>query len=491
MQPKSKFFFIVLLILCLDLSGCAPGRPQQPPPPPHAGAVVRVACPRADLVQLIDRHSRAWKARQQAKRVEVVQYDPVQGPEQVGPADVWLLPASELSRWVAAGRLLPVPEPLTSADSSLGWTGLLPLYRDRLLIWDQVKYALPVIGDSPVCCYRSDLLQERNLKPPLTWQDFEELAGKLHKPDRPSLPPLPADDEELDREFSAIAAAYACRAVLEHEQIAANQRDEVFSFHYDLATGKPRIDSPGFVHALQLLQRLQKYRPMGTGSPVKAFAQGQAALCLSETWAVARYQLGKGSKVRDRFSVCRMPGGEGYFGTRGRMQPLPQGVVNFMPYLGTGAWLGVVPRDAASPDAAFDLLGDLASRVTSDQIVLDVSPGSRSAGGVIRQEQLEERCRWDAFDLDQARTTALKESLRHTLLHRGLKNPVLCLRTPTSREHRRLLMQGVREAVTEGKDANAQEMLSKVADAWSQLDQHRGVEKVKAEYRISVGLLAK
>ena len=33
-----------------------------------------------------------------------------------------------------------------------------------------------------------------------------------------------------------------------------------------------------------------------------------SVLCLGEAWFVEQFQRGKGSKVRDRFGVCRMPG---------------------------------------------------------------------------------------------------------------------------------------------------------------------------------------
>lgn len=503
MQLKRRFLVNLFLLGAVTLPGCAVSQPQPPPPPAHAGAVVRVACPSEALARLIDKHSRGWQGRQQA-HVDVVRFDPVQGPEQAGPCDIWLIPAGDLGRWVAADRLLPVPETLTSPDSGVGWLGLLPLYRDKLLVWDRTVFALPVVGDAPLCYFRSDRFEDsrhqarfkqqyhRGLRPPATWEEFEQIAAYFAHPEGepagPSLPPLPADDEALDRVFHAVAAAYACRAVPEEEKVAAEQRAAVFSFHYDLQTGKPRIDSPGFVHALQLLQRLQRYRAPGTGSAAEAFRTGQAVLCLGQAWAGELFQRSKESKVRDRFGICRIPGGEGYFATRGTMQPAPSGV-NVMPYLGAAAFLGVVPRSSANPEAAFALLADLAGRETSTQIVLDVAPGSRWAGGAVRQDQLGGRARWDAFDLDEARLKELQESLRSTLDNRSLKNPVLCLRTPTSREHRRVLLEEVRSALLNGEDA--QKALSRAARRWTEMDQQRGLDKVLAEYRISLGLLAR
>jgi len=409
--------------------------------PPHAGAVVTVSCPDEPTALLIKRHSHGWQSRNQAE-VKVVRYSAKDGPGQGPSADVWVLPAADLANWAAAGKLEPVPEAVISADSSYVWTGLLPLYREKLLVWDKVVYALPLIGEAPVCCYRSDWFdddihkaafekkEKRPLAVPATWADYERIAAYFAttgSPARPSLPPLPQDDAELEQEFYAVAAAYACRAVGEDEKAAADQSAEIFSFHYDLRTGRPRIDSPGFVYALQRLQHLQPYR--GTGSaPLEAFRKGEAALCLAQAWQLAALQE-KSSAVRDCFGICLVPGGEGYFGTVGDMVPARLGP-NRVPYLGSSAWLAAVPRDAAQREAAFALLADLSGRETSGQIVLDVRRGSRCAGGAIRQDQLEDRTRWDAFDLKEAPTKELKETLRQTLVHRGLKNPALCLRIP-------------------------------------------------------------
>src|SRR5262249_30206723 len=74
-------------------------------------------------------------------------------------------------------------------------------------------------------------------------------------------------------------------------------RPETFSFHYDLDTGKPRIDTPGFVYALRLLQRLQRCRPGGAGGPAEAFRDGKAVLCLTDAAWLPAFQ--KSAAVRD------------------------------------------------------------------------------------------------------------------------------------------------------------------------------------------------
>ncbi len=474
---------------------CA-ARVQPLPPPPFAGSVVTVSCPDQATADLIERHSRGWQNRQQA-RVAVVRRSVGKTP----PADVVVLPAAELAHLVLADELEPIPDRITTGDPAYAWTGLLPLYREKLLVWQGKVYALPLSGDAPVCCYRKDWLGDpvhqagyesknpnQRLQAPATWADWERIAAYFANAKgqaRPSLPPLPADDAELEREFYAIAAAYATRAVGEDEKVTTRESDAVFSFYYDLHTSKPRIDSPGFVHALQLLKSLQPYRGAGE-APLAAFRKGEAVLCLAQAWQLPALQAPT-SAVRDRFGICRVPGSEGYFETTGALQQTR--APNVVPYLGSSTWLAGLARGSAQRQAALALLADLGGRQTSSQIVLDVEPGSRWAGGAVRVDQLEDRVRWDAFDLDQERTAALKDTLRQTLLHRGMKNPVLCLRVGDEQERQKLLVRSLRTALQPGGDP--QKALRSAAEQWAQLDQKKGLANAMREYRISLGLLAR
>jgi hypothetical protein len=189
--------------------------------------------------------------------------------------------------------------------------------------------------------------------------------------------------------------------------------------------------------------------------------------------------------LRDKVGVCRMPGGDHYFDFQsGQERKPPFGSVNWLPYLGSAGWLAVVSRSSRNSEAAFDLLAELAGTKTSMQIFL----GAVNQGGPTRTRQLYSH-RWDSFDLDDKRATQLRESLEETLLHRRLRNPVLCLRTPRQAAHRAVLVRGLREALLKGADAK--KTLQDVAQAWRKLDEEQGLDQHRADYRLSLGLLAK
>jgi len=74
------------------------------------------------------------------------------------------------------------------------------------------------------------------------------------------LPPLPADADALERRFLQVAASYARRARRRDGQRGADYLDDIFSFAFDQQTGASRIDSKGFVRALEMLRGLARRR---------------------------------------------------------------------------------------------------------------------------------------------------------------------------------------------------------------------------------------
>jgi multiple sugar transport system substrate-binding protein len=395
-----------------------------------------------------------------------------------------------MPRWAAADLLRPVPGEYI--EGKFDWGDVLSLYRDKLAVWNGATCALPIAGEGFVCFYRDDLFKEparqaafrrqyhRDLAAPVTWDDFTDIAEFFHGDKQiASLPPLPANDEELDREFYALVAPYARRAVA--RDAPRPSEDEMFSFHYDLTTGEPRINSAPFVYGLGLLQRLQPLRAGGTATPADVFRQGKAVLCLADASWVGRFQE-QDSPVRGRFGICAIPGSSRYFDyTDGRERRVPE--VNRIPYLGGAGLLGVVPRKAAEPAAAFALLAALGGPQTSLEMVMEPAWG----GDVFRESQFAHRDSWDTFELTPARTNSLLDALRTTVEPAAL-NPVIRLRTPDERSHLQALVREIRAALADLK-VKPQAALANATARWRQLDASKSPADRLRAYRLSLGLL--
>jgi multiple sugar transport system substrate-binding protein len=500
MQPKSSQYPLGFHWICAVLgvavilgpAGCRnAGLPSSAARPTFEGLTVRVACPGELAARLLQRHGRAW-ASQSGAKLEIVDFDPAGNP--AADADLWLLPPARMPYFASQKLLRPLPDTYTALtpENRLGWEDLLPLYRYRLLTWDRAAYAMPVLGEAQLCFYRTDLLQDREhaekfekrygrkLAPPETWEDFAELADYFKDAGQPAaLPPLADRAEEVSEQFFAIATPFVVRAVAEGTQPLPGF-DELYSFHYDLATGQPRLESPGFVHALQLLQRLQRCRPAASAAePALAFRQGQAVLCLAEPAWAARFEEA-GSPIQGKFSCCRLPGSKFVFRyADGQRTPSATGV-NYVSYLGASGLLGVVPTSGKQPTAAFDLLADLSGRAVSRQIVMDRHWGGRP----IRRSQFEQVADWYSFGLNAERTAELQKSVRATLEPLPI-NPAIRLRTPDERELHAILAPALRKAILEQSDAA--QVLANVNRQWHQRDEQQGAAARRAVYRLSLG----
>lgn len=487
-----------LLALGPLLPGCQ-GKPSATPPggPSPAVTVLRVACPDDVPATVVARYGAGW-ASAAGVRLEVVRYDPQAGPGAGPAADAWVIAPAQLARWAAAGDLLPVPAEYLANGNAYAWYTMLPLYQDKLLVWNGAVTALPLLGDGLLCFYRDDLLQDpahreayrkqhgRDLAPPETWDDFAAIAAYFHDQKRPgldrpcaALPPLPASDDDLDRQFFTPAASVVRRAVGGDQ--AKPPAAELFSFHYDFETGQPRVAGPGFVHTLELLQTLQKYRPAGTvAAPPASFASGEAVLCLAGPEWIGRFQ--ESSAIRGRFGLCRPPGSTVVYDYQGgEARTLPRGH-NYVPYLGASGWLMVVPRASPQPQMAFSLAAALSDPRTGRDIVIEPAWG----GGVYRREHLDARMGWQALGLKPQQTEAFVSSMRQMVAHANVLNPVLRLRTPDERTHQEALLQEVRAALTGKK--SAEQALADAAERWRALDQAKGTRQHLADYRLSLGL---
>ncbi len=509
MQRKSQVFttlFLILLSPCF--SGCSSSSPvATPASPPYQGATLTIACPTEEIATLVSQYGQGWASRN-GVTVTTRRYDPARGPETVADASLWVVPPAEMPRWADAGQLAPLPDRLTSKDDSYRWAMLFPLYTGQLLVWDAKPTALPLLGDAPLCLYRKDLFENPEhqaafkeryrhpLQPPATWQDWSEIAAYFHEHRQkgkaiPSLPPLPKEDDELDRLFFSVAAPLARRAIRQDQTARADQQNDLFSFHFDWSTGASRIAHPGFVHALTLLQQMQKFRPaQSEADSWRAFQEDRAVLCLADARRLYSLQQNDSEKqgnraprgksqVHDRVGVCNVPGSRLFYDYQSD-QAVPSDLgANRVPYRAATGWLGVVPRCSKEPEAAFALMEQLSGPDLGRQIAIE----PRWGGGLFRSTLLDER--WESFQLDNKQTLALRTAFQR--LYQGTQNPAVRLRTPSQQVFREVLLREVRSALLDGKDAA--QALQAVDARWRDLIKERTPARHLRDYRLSLGRL--
>ena len=278
----------------------------------------------------------------------------LQGPWD-GSADVGLIPSADLAQWAESGKLAETPVDLKSTTNSYRWDDLLPVYSVRLTNWRERTYALPVIAEGMVLAYRKDAFDGKDGRPsvpPSSWDELLKVAQQLGKN---SLPPLPADAERLGAEFFSASASYDRAAV---GRIAAGELigEDFFTFQFDPATGKPRLNGPAFRYVADLFRQMQPFRGGAVDAPT-AFRSGEAKVGILSLSELALL----GAEMQDRVGVAPVPGATSVFDREGRLRPNDQNVVNRVPYLGWGGRLGVVSAKSTNLAAAWNFLAEVGS----------------------------------------------------------------------------------------------------------------------------------
>lgn len=242
-------------------------------------------------------------------------------------------------------------------DSDFQWERIAPLFREFNATFEGNKiYGVPLDGNFLMLYYRQDLLEEAELSPPQTWDEYLAIAEQLHGRD------FNGDGESdygscLAKQpnghspwmFWAIASSFL--------QTEGSQQGSFF----ERGTLEPLVRNEAFGAALDIYQATGEYAPENelelSAQEVRSlFAGGRCALTLD--WGnTATLAATTQSQVRDRFGVAILPGTTSVLDREtGELAPCdnercPYAIegINRAPYIARGGWMGVV-NAAASPE---------------------------------------------------------------------------------------------------------------------------------------------
>ena len=188
-------------------------------------------------------------------------------------------------------------------------------------------YALPYVGNSQLFFYRKDLFEKHSLKPPTTWDDVLAAAKTIQEKESGS-----------GMYGYVMRAAQGNAAVADFMPIFWTFGGEMFD-----ASGKPTVNSPEGIAALQFMLELGKYSPPGYASfnadEVGAhLLQGTAAMSINWPAWISKFDDAAKSKVIGKVEFTTLPSGR------------KQGQAEI------GNWLIAIPRYSQHAEAAMDFL---------------------------------------------------------------------------------------------------------------------------------------
>lgn len=497
MQLKRSAFTVFLLSIVAGCAGWSGPDPEAIPRRRYEGKSLRIACSAPQTAALMDSVN-SWGLR---AGLNHKCFFGGFGPEI--EADVVVFSARELPAWIAKNALEPLPKEVL-ADPNFAWNDILPDVREQLLNWRDAPFAVPFLGEAPVCFYRRDLFHgaeaepqrkafheryNRPLAPPRNWQELAMQAEFFQSRDFPGkdglvLTALPSDDRSMDDLFHVIAATTARRALRGDARPGDESERELFSHHFDSTTGESRITRAGFVEALRLLQHLQVYRPPAReNEPWRRFAEGRSVFWIGEAHRLSEFQREQ-TFSRGKTGVCLVPGSDSWEDIRTGKVEQHKDETNRVPYFGANSTVLAVTAKAREKEVAFALLAELAGKTGSTQRLLDPNLG----GGMTRSSHLD--ARWGGWSLEPAEGAPVLGDVLHGVAQHNVRNPVSCLRLPNERKFAEALGQEVGQALLANKAATTTEagkVLQAVQSRWEKIigadrDGHR------LAYRASLGL---
>lgn len=188
-------------------------------------------------------------------------------------------------------------------------------------------YALPYVGNSQLFFYRKDLFEKHGLKPPATWDDVLTAARTIQ-------------EKESDSSMYGyvMRAAQGNAAVADFMPLFWAFGGEMFD-----SAGKPTVNSPEGIAALEFMVQLGKYSPPGYASfnadEVGAhLLQGTAAMSINWPAWISSFGDPAKSKVIGKMEFTTVPAKQ------------KQGQAEI------GNWLIAIPRYTQNAEAAMDFL---------------------------------------------------------------------------------------------------------------------------------------
>jgi multiple sugar transport system substrate-binding protein len=249
-----------------------------------------------------------------------------------GAYDLIMLDDPWFPRFMHEQFLAPIapPPPAGKLDSDSDFVGA-SMALCRYPYQTGQLYALPYVGNSQLFFYRKDLFEKHSLKPPTTWNDVLAAAKTIHEKETTG-----ANGGKIHG--YVMRAAQGNAAVADFMPIFWAFGGEMFD-----ATGKPTVNSPEGIAALEFMLELGKYSPPGyvsfNAAEVGAhLLQGTAAMSINWPAWLSSFSDPSKSKVIGKMEFTTLPGAQ----KSGQAE--------------IGNWLIAIPRDSQNGEAALEFL---------------------------------------------------------------------------------------------------------------------------------------
>ena len=282
-----------------------------------------------------------------------------------------------------AAGLLEDMDPYIAKDTKIDLADVAPYFREFGQKVGGKTKLLMVDGDFQMVYYRKDVLEKAGLQPPKTWEDYLDVASKIHGQDMNG-------DGQADY-GSCIFKKRNAQSYFAIQTVAASfvqTQGTAQGFHFDGATMKPMINNEAWKKAFELYKETGKYGPpeelnMDIGDTRGLFKAGRCGL-LIEWGDPGTLQLDPDAAgVKGLiFAVGAVGSKEVLDRATGKLVPVtkenaPYSVdgINYAPFAAFGGWAGAINAkiDQKKKDAAYAFLSYMNQAAQSN---VDVTIGA-------------------------------------------------------------------------------------------------------------------
>ena len=376
-----------------------------------------------------------------------------------------------------------------AADDKIDLGDIAPYFRDFNQKVAGSTYFITLDGDFQMLYYRTDVLEAAGLEPPKTWEEYLDVASKIHGQDMNG-------DGEADY-GSCIFKKRNAQSYFAVQSVAASRvqsKGTSEGIYFDPETMKPKINNAAWRKAFELYKATGQYGPpdelnQDIGDTRGLAVGGRCGLMID--WGdIGPLSIEEGSMIRDKVGAVIMPGSTEVLdvGT-GELVPCDEATcpyavdgINFAPFAAFGGWTAAIRNtaDDQTKQAAYDFLSYMNQAAQSN---VDVTMGW-TGYNPYRNSQLDSTAAWVEAGFSESAAEnylgAIKESLNHP-------NMASDFRIPGAQQYTGVVLD--RELARYLADEiTVDQALANIEEGWEEITDDFGRDEQAAIYALSLGI---
>ncbi len=388
-----------------------------------------------------------------------------------------------------AAGLLEDLDPYIAADSKIDLDDIAPYFREFGQKVGGKTKLLMVDGDFQMVYYRTDVLGSAGLEPPKTWEEYLDVASKIHGQDMNG-------DGEADY-GSCIFKKRNAQSYFAIQTFAApivQTKGTAQGFHFDNATMKPIINNEGWKKAFELYKATGEFGPpeelnMDIGDTRALFKAGRCGLIV-EWGDPGTLQLDDdATAIRGKmYAISAVGSTEVLDRATGKLVPVssssaPYAIdgINYAPFAAFGGWAGAVNKkaDAKTKAAAYAFLSYMNQPAQSG---IDVTIGA-TGYNPYRTSQLASTDLWVKAGMPQALADNYLGAINGAIANLNMASD---MKIPGAQKYTSVVLDTELARYLAG-EISVDEALANIEEGWEEVTEDFGRDEQVAAQGLALG----